>query len=204
MIVVDKKKEKLVRFFLFEIINLKVDKVRYSGYNYRILEIMCFYLVISLASLFVGYIIYDLCTVYGVIEICVSEDAVSKVENVSVLMLLKNNIIFFCVVSVFPVINLLFVVMQFFQLGTLIYSCKDMNIFLQFVLLYRHTFFEIIALFIAIYISYIILIVGKQYINDVSIDKVDYKKILRKIGFCYLIVVVATVIGALLEGNVHV
>lgn len=71
----------------------------------------------------------------------------------------------------------------------------------QFIFLYRHLFFEVIALFTAIIISYKLFGYGKDLLND---RKVDWNKRCKKILILYMILVISTLLGAILEGTVSV
>lgn len=162
------------------------------------------YIIVSITSLAIGYMIYDVASAYNFIEVHFSDSAIEDIRNANSIMLLKNNLSFFLIISILPIINILFVITQFGKLGVLVFNCKDMSFNMSFLILYRHTFFEIIALFIAIYISCNIFVYGKKYIDTEKSDEDSYKNILIRIGISYLVMAIITIIGAYLEGHVNV
>lgn len=173
--------------------------------EYDILEMISMYIIISLVSLVLGYIFSDIASTYNIIERYVYDNPMEEIRNVISFMLLKNNLGFFLVISLLPIINILLVITQFVKLGILAFNCKDMTFYMRFIILYRHTFFEIIALFVAIYVSCNIITYGKKYIETENSEEEDnYKKILYRIGISYTVVIIVTVIGAYLEGHVNV
>lgn len=170
----------------------------------RLKEVMIFYCIISLFGLFLGYIIYDLGRQFNIIEVNQLFDSSILKETAGSSLIFKNNLLFFSVICIMPIVNIMIVIVQFFNLGSFIYICKGLSIELQFILLYRHTFFEIIAVFISVYISYLILLNGREYIEALNMVKGYYFKKVKYIGLLYLLVVILTCIGAVLEGNVIV
>lgn len=70
-------------------------------------------------------------------------------------------------------------------------------------MLFRHSIFEIIALFLSIYISYCLLLVANDYINN-HIATNEAKSILKRLGLVYVAVIILTALGALFEGSVNV
>lgn len=175
-----------------------------KNYSYRLLEIVVFYIISSISLFIIGYVTYDLLVKSGIITINIAEDALHEVENVDGFLIFKNNILFFALISVLPIFNWFMVLAQFFQLGFFAFSISELSLRLQFLLLYRHTFFEILALFAAVYISQLGLTIGKKFVNNVDVEEGYYKKSFIKIAWTYLFILIATVIGALLEGNVNV
>lgn len=165
---------------------------------------MIFYNIISLFGLLLGYIIYDLLTQYNIIEASEIFNSSVVTENAGFLMIFKNNLLFFSLICIMPILNVMFTIIQFFNLGALVYMVKGISIESQIRLLYRHTIFEIIALLFSVYISYIVLLVGREYIKDKNISKAYYFNKIKHISLIYLIVVILSCIGALLEGNVIV
>ena len=172
--------------------------------TFDLLEIMIFYIALSLGMFIIGYIVDALCVDYNILELEMSADALNEIQNVETTMLLKNNFLFFSMVSILPVVNIYFVVTQFFQLGCFAYSCNDLSWYMQFILLYRHTFFEILGLYAAVYISYQGLFSGNKFIKNIPVESGYYKGTIKKIIITYLFIFIVTLIGALLEGNVHV
>lgn len=122
-------------------------------------------------------------------------------KNPGMLFFFKNNISFFLLVSIVPFFNCILFILQFISLGISIQSILHLPLKYQFVFLYRHLFFEIIALFTAIIISYKLFQYSKYLLND---KNVDWKKKGKKIVILYLILIISTLIGAILEGTVNV
>ncbi|MCB0910784.1 MAG: hypothetical protein KDB60_04110 [Propionibacteriaceae bacterium] len=115
--------------------------------------------------------------------------------------ILGNNLAFFALVSVLPVVNILMVVVQFLSLGRLAFTVQELPLDAQVNLLYRHTVFEVVALGAAVAISYLALFAIRDYANS---EVRDTRGLLRRLGFAarlYVLVLACTVVGALLEGG---
>lgn len=126
---------------------------------------------------------------------------VAENSNPGIAYFFKNNVLFFLLVSLTPFVNVILFVLQFINLGTTIQSIMNLSFENQFIFLYRHLFFEVIALFTAIIISYKLFGYGKDLLND---RKVDWNKRCKKILILYMILVISTLLGAILEGTVSV
>lgn len=172
--------------------------------RFRLNEIVFFYIVCSIACFIVGYMLFDIAEFYHLLDQEVQLDAAQQINAVSSTMLFKNNFLFFLTASIMPVINLLLVFIQFFHLGTFAYSIRELSAASQFQMLYRHTAFEIVGLMLAVSISYRLLFMGAAFTKNRSVPQNYYKNGFKKIAAAYAVMAVVTVIGALLEGNVHV
>ena len=171
--------------------------------RFRLTEIIFCYILCAAGCFLLGFMLFDYLSAEHILDLNTAADTAEKVRAVGSTMLFKNNILFFALTSVLPVLNILLVVVQFFQLGTTAYSIRGLSAGTQFVLLYRHTAFEIIALVLSVYISYRLLFMGLAYTQNQTVSKGFYKRSLKSVGIAYLFMTAATVIGALLEGNVH-
>lgn len=159
-------------------------------------QILLLYLVSALFVAFIGYFVsFKLWYV--------SDYDITSAQNVGFIKIFENNILFFFLISVFPVINLVLFLFQFAGLGSNVYQIQKLSFQLQFKMLYRHTFFELIALFIAVYISYLIFYTAYDYLHD-NKKKVNKKILIKKIIISYSAIVLCTVTGAILEGNMSV
>lgn len=120
-------------------------------------------------------------------------------------LILGNNLFFFTLVSLTPVINLLLIVPQFLMFGVHARVVIDLPIESQFIILYRHSVLEFCALIVSVLISYYLLFGCREYMHERSDDsggklRARFLVLLRIYGM----VVVLTVLGALLEGSIGV
>jgi len=118
--------------------------------------------------------------------------------------ILGANLVFFLVVSLLPILNSVMVGQQLFVLGMLAYQIHGLPAAVQIDLLYRHTAFEVVALFAAVRISYIAYFGMRDYISREAQSRRDLAVRLRSVLPLYALIAVVTVIGALLEGHVYV
>jgi hypothetical protein len=170
-------------------------------------EIISFHIVIAIFFVIIGYISFSLLADNNILEIKVLihdyKDVVAEQEKAGVVMIFLNNITFFSLVSFLPILNVIFLIVQFFNMGTYIYQIKDLSFLQQFTLLYRHSILEILALVISVYISYSLLKISNTYLNH-SVYDFPYQKRFKQIALAYGVVLILTLMGALLEGNVRV
>lgn len=122
------------------------------------------------------------------------------------LHILRSNVGFFIMVSLLPVLNSVVVGQQLFTLGATAHQIHQLPLATQFDLLYRHTALEMIALFMAVRISYVFFFTIREYLRSDGSSKATLAARLKSTIPLYLVVVLCTVVGALLEGtaNVHV
>lgn len=120
--------------------------------------------------------------------------------NPGILYFFKKNLLFFLLISITPFINIFLIVIQFLQVGFMIAQIENLNILSQTMLLYRHLIFEMIGLFIAAVISFKYIHVIQCILKDKEINKTKYVKCLT---YLYAIIVIATMMGALLEGTAY-
>ncbi len=106
------------------------------------------------------------------------------------------NLTFFTIVALLPFINLLLVIPQFLNLGQMASAMGSLSLADQFMLVYRHTIFEIAALIISVRISYLLFSMIRGYGNRALVSGS-----LSRVARLYLAVIVLTAIGALLEGT---
>ncbi|MDQ0231655.1 stage II sporulation protein M [Metabacillus malikii] len=170
-------------------------------------EIISFHFVIAVFFTILGYISYSLLVENNIMEINLLindyQNVMSEKEKAGFMMIFINNITFFSLVCVLPILNFIYLSVQFFNIGTYIYQIKSLAFLQQFTLLYRHSIFEILALMIAIYISYSLIQMSNTYLKSTDID-FPYRKRFKQLAFAYVVILVLTFVGALLEGNVHV
>lgn len=168
------------------------------------IDIMYFHIIISILFFIIGFYISDV--IYqNIANVGITTNSLlnSEHSNPGIMFFFKNNIRFFLLVSIMPFINILFFSMQFINLGTSVQSMMDLNLSLdiQFQMLYRHGVFEIIALFLAILISYKLWNYTRDILND---KKRNWKKEMVIVGVMYLFITLCTFAGAILEGTVNV
>lgn len=125
-------------------------------------------------------------------------------DSAELLAILRNNLVFFTVVCCLPILNAVLVIPQFLVLGVKMRLISELPLGVQFVLLYRHTVLEIIALFLALGISYGILLSSKKFLDSSKLGRAVYGRQLRALLPAYVLTVVLTLVGAVLEGTVHV
>lgn len=170
-------------------------------------EIISFHFVIAVFFGCIGYILYSLLVEHNIIEINVlindNSHFGAEKEKAGVLMIFLNNLAFFSFVCCLPILNIIYFIVQFFYMGTYIHQIESLNLLQQFTLLYRHSILEIIALFIAVYISYSLLKMSLIFLKSEK-HNFFYREKFKQIGVAYLLIVVLTLLGALLEGNVSV
>ena len=118
--------------------------------------------------------------------------------NPGVMFFFINNIKFFLLISILPFIGTIFFSIQFLTIGSTINQVIKFPFLYGFNLLYRHLIFEIIALFISIIISYKYWKCSKKILKDISIN---WKKEVLVLSIMYLIIILCTLIGAILEGT---
>ncbi|MBK8461291.1 MAG: hypothetical protein WAS07_01325 [Micropruina sp.] len=118
--------------------------------------------------------------------------------------ILLNNSGFFVLVSLLPGLNSVIVGPTLFILGTTAHQIRLLPWTAQFDVLYRHTAFELVALFLAVRISYIGYFAIREFVGSGSPDKTDLVARLRGLLPLYGVMLLCTVIGAILEGNVRV
>lgn len=167
-------------------------------------EIMKIHMQIALCFLIVGFV------VQSIIQSTLNLEqyfVASKMVTINLTMhdlwnIFFNNILLFILISLTPIANSILFAVQFFMLGSLLKTAQLLSLDQQLTLLFRHTCFEILALFIAIYISYYLLLAILKYIKDI-ISLKDIKFIALKITYYYCIIIACTFLGALLEASVH-
>jgi len=171
--------------------------------RFRLMEIMFFNIILSMFAFIIGYAAFDILFNNQILDFDVDADALSQISNTTSDMFFKNNFLFFLAISFLPIINTIFLFLQFFRLGNYAFSIKSMTINEQFVLLYRHTIFEVFALILSVYISYRILFMVNAFTQNHTVDKKYYKKSFIKISTSIFLVFLSTLIGAILEGNAY-
>lgn len=173
------------------------------------IEYQKFYLVMSIFMLILGYQIMVFMNRNGYLSSGGSTN-IEKLSNffagseyrfnsTGVLMIFLNNIKFFLLVSILPFVNFFVVLVQFFNVGIYIFNMRDVSILGQFNILYRHLIFEILALLIAVKLSYYIYGSLKKFIDFDT--PINWKRFIKRLVFCYLSIVILTLCGALLEGS---
>ena len=154
-----------------------------------------------------GYISFSLLEEYNILEINLLITEFGHVgaehQNAGVAKIFWNNITFFSIVSILPILNFLYFIIKFFNMGTYMYQVNELSFLQTFTLLYRHSIFEVIALILSIYISYALLQISNSYLNDFD-RHFPYRKKFKQIAIVYIIVILLTLVGAFLEGNVGV
>lgn len=122
-------------------------------------------------------------------------------DNPGIMFFFLNNIKFFISISFLPFINLYFYIIQFISIGINISEIISLPFKFQFYILYRHLFFEVIAIMISIILSYRYIIDAKKLLNDI---KIDWKKEGKMVAGAYLFILICTIIAAVLEGTANV
>lgn len=117
------------------------------------------------------------------------------------LFILKTNLLFFLLVSVLPVVNLLMALPQFFLLGVTTGAMLDLPWQTQVDLLYRHASLEAVALLVAVAMSYRLLFVLRRFSDAPVRDVRALMRDLRGLLPGYGIIVAITVSAAILEGS---
>lgn len=170
-------------------------------------EIVSFHVVFAIFFGILGYISFSLLADNNVLEIKALindyDHVVAEQEKAGIIMIFLNNISFFSIVCVLPLINIIYLIVQFFNIGTYIYQIQELDLLQQFNLLYRHSIFEIVALIISIYISYSLLQMANTYLKS-TVDDFPYRRKFKKVAIAYVLILILTLVGALLEGNVRV
>ena len=115
--------------------------------------------------------------------------------------ILGNNLGFFILVSLLPVINVLLVAPQFLSFGGNAFLIQELSFADRVALLYRHSIWEVAALLIAVAMSYALLFAMREYLDRATSDTSVLKVRLRLIAWGYPLILTLTVVGALLEGN---
>ena len=170
-------------------------------------EIIRFHLVIGLFAAILGW------AGLGAFIALLPAGTLSEAAPVTVapgtddlLHILGNNAGFFSLVCVLPIVNFLIFVPQFVFVGSHAHAIADLPAGAQFDLLYRHTALEIVALVLAIAVSYQLLFAVRAYLDAPGADRGVLLHRLRPALLTYPVILALTLVGALLEGNavVHV
>lgn len=171
-------------------------------------EIGRFYAALAVLAVIAGYIAQDVLvrTLFHGTDHAASAPVRLASDSSETWFILGNNLAFFLVVSLLPVVNILMVIVQFASLGGLAFTIRDLPVDAQVDLLYRHTIFEVAALSVAVAISYLAFFAIKDYADSATRDTQGLLRRLRVAARLYLVVLVCTIVGALLEGSavVHV
>jgi len=112
-----------------------------------------------------------------------------------------HNIIFFLVVSLFPIVNSLVIAFQFLIIGAAAALIAEQPFSIQMTMLYRHTFLEIIALLITACISYVFLFSTRDFTKASVRNVREFANRLLLTIPLYGVIVVMTLAGAILEGS---
>lgn len=118
--------------------------------------------------------------------------------------ILGNNLFFFTLVSLMPVINSLLIIPQFLMFGVHARAVANLPAESQFIILYRHSILEVCALLLSISISYYLLFGCREYMLEDSDSRGKLRAQLLALLRVYGVVVVITLLGAMLEGSVGV
>ncbi len=116
-------------------------------------------------------------------------------------MILANNLGFFLLVSLLPVLNVVTYCVQFFTIGALAQQIHQLPLQAQVDLLYRHTAFEIAALLLSLLVSYAFVLAAHEYVNQPVSDRALLGRRLLAGVRLYPLIFVLTLVGALLEGS---
>lgn len=163
-------------------------------------EILRFHVVLAFFVLVIGYVTHG--AVSGALTPTMPTAPGGAVTSTSAetWYILGNNALFFLLVSLLPVVNIAFFVPQFFNVGGYIQLMSDLPFAAQFDMLYRHTALEVVALFVAMAISYSYLFALRDFTRAALPDKALLVRRLRTAALGYPIIMLFTVVGALLEG----
>ena len=112
-----------------------------------------------------------------------------------------NNLVFFTLVAVLPVVNVALFLPQWFGIGTNAATISALAPQDQITLLYRHSIFEVIALLLAIALSYAALFSAAAFLRSATDDRALLVRRFRVIALGYIPIVLLTLAGALLEGT---
>lgn len=173
-------------------------------------EIVGAYAVLGLLLLWIGYAVQGFATGLlpeGFLPGSGSLDAArvdpTLAEGVRILL---NNLLFFALVSVFPIINIVLFAPQFLMLGGNVHTISGMSFADQTTILFRHTIWEIAALLVSVAVSYLFLFALREYLSDSGADRGLLVRRIRTAAWGYPIIVALALVGAILEGSavVHV
>jgi len=128
-------------------------------------------------------------------------DSLMNTINPGGMFFLKHNITFFLLMSVLPVINVAIMIIQIIITGLDIGFIQEFSFNTQFIFLYRHLFFEFIALIVAVSLGNKFLMAINMVIAKEEIKK---RKLLFEVAISYALIIICTVIAAALEGSAHV
>ena len=162
-------------------------------------EILYFSLISAFFLMILGYCTGDL--ISGGVNSNFTLSINDTQENPGIIFFFINNIRFFIIISFLPFINLYLFIVQFLSIGINVSEIINLSLSTQFYILYRHLFFEIIAIIIAMLLSYRYIIDAKKLLNDI---KVNWKKEAKIVALAYLLIFICTIIGAVLEGTANV
>lgn len=120
--------------------------------------------------------------------------------------ILRNNTLFFLLVSVMPVVNVVLFAPQFLMVGSHGHTLAGMPASAQWELLYRHTALETVALMLSIAVSYLFFFAVRAYSLSPDGDKHLLAARIRRATALYPVILAVTLVAALLEGSavVHV
>lgn len=161
-------------------------------------ELIYFLLVISVCSLVLG-----LCLTKALGFTFGNTNDIKEIllgTNPGILYFFKKNILFFLFISITPFINIFLTGIQFMQVGFMIAQIENMNFISQTTILYRHLIFEVVALFTAFLISFKYVQIIQSILKD---QKCDKSRIIKVISLLYIVIIIVTFIGAVLEGTAY-
>lgn len=162
-------------------------------------EILYFHFILAFFCIIIGFYANEF--INGTVNDNFTPNLVNMNDNPGILFFFKNNIMFFLIISIIPLINLYFFSVQFLSIGYSINNIINLSLSLQINILYRHLIFEIIAILLSILISYRYILVGRRLLKDI---KINWKKEVKIMGILYLLIFIFTLIGAVLEGTSYV
>ncbi|MDK8691689.1 hypothetical protein ACMZ78_05075 [Gardnerella swidsinskii] len=171
----------------------------------RIKDILRVHILCAIALIIFGFFMQKMLNSYLSLNSYFFNNNLVKitVTNNELVKIFCNNICLFSLVAITPVVNAIFFIFQFFVMGSVIYTIQHLSIQQQFILLFRHSIFEVLALLLSIYISYRLLILA----NDYTIDKIttnETKRVLKHLLLIYFVIVIITFFGACLEWSANV
>lgn len=156
-------------------------------------------IIISILMFFLGYSITGLITKEMIIgNMTPFHESVQK--NPGGVFFLKHNLGFFFLVTILPFINIPILLIQLFISGVYAYIIRDLPLYQQFIIYYRHFALEYIALIMSTFVSYFNYEILKKMHRD---RKYYWRNDVILVLRYYVIILILTLFAAFLEGGVR-
>ncbi|MCL2735665.1 MAG: hypothetical protein FWD75_03410 [Propionibacteriaceae bacterium] len=172
----------------------------------RLTDIIVFHVCLAAFFLIIGFLLHELMmsviNPHMPVELSPTTAIGISSTRTQLVAIWLNNIAFFLIVSVLPIVGSAMAAVQFILLGGLIHGIRHLPLSTQTDLLFRHAGFEVVALLAAVTISYILLMSLNEFLrtSEDSARSTLLSALSSTMPF-YALIFTTTTVGAILEGS---